>query len=197
MPLTLANRLTLLRVVLVPPVAVLVVLDDPAARLLALALFLVAAVTDYLDGHIARARGEISALGRCLDPIADKLLVATVLIALVAADRAPWMPVLLIVLRELAVSGLREFLAGRGPSLPVTTLAKWKTTLQLVALALLIVGDLLPFVRPTGDALLWAAAALTILTAIGYLRSSLDFLGIVADPAPGKAAGRRAGSVEG
>jgi cardiolipin synthase (CMP-forming) len=197
MQLTLANRLTLLRVALVPPVALLVTMDDPVARIVALLLFLVAAITDYLDGRIARARGEISDFGRCLDPIADKLLVATVLIALLAADRAPWVPVLLIVLRELAIAGLREFLAGRGPTLPVTSLAKWKTTVQLVALALLIVGDLVPYVRLGGDVLLWVAAALTVVTAIGYVRSALGFLGLAETPSVTKAAGRNAGGAKG
>ncbi|MFW5679718.1 MAG: CDP-diacylglycerol--glycerol-3-phosphate 3-phosphatidyltransferase [Pseudomonadota bacterium] len=178
MQLTLANRLTLLRVAIVPLLAVVVMVDTPLARLVALLLFTTAAATDYLDGRIARARNEITDLGRCLDPIADKLLVATALIALVAADRAPWLPVLVIVLRELAISGLREFLAGRGPSLAVTQLAKWKTTVQMVALALLLVGDLLPLVRLTGDLLLWLAAVLTVVTAIGYVRSAAGFLGL-------------------
>lgn len=180
MHLTLANRLTLLRVALVPPVAVLIMLDAPAARIVAVALFLIAAMTDYLDGRIARARAEITDFGRCLDPIADKLLVTTALIALVAADQAPWVPVLVIVLRELAISGLREFLAGRGPTLPVTALAKWKTTTQLVALALLIVGDLVPFVQLGGTILLWLAAVLTVVTAVGYVRNALPFLGLAA-----------------
>ncbi len=178
MQLTLANRLTLLRVAIVPALALLVMIDAPAARIAALLLFTVAAVTDYLDGRIARARNEITDLGRCLDPIADKLLVATVLVALVAADRAPWVPVLLIVLRELGISGLREFLAGRGPNLAVTQLAKWKTTVQMVALALLLVGDLLPYVQVTGEALLWIAAILTVVTAFGYVRQATDFLGM-------------------
>lgn len=199
MQLTLANRLTLLRVAIVPPLALLVMIEAPAARIVALLLFALAAATDYLDGRIARARNEITDLGRCLDPIADKLLVATVLVALVAADRAPWVPVLLIVLRELGISGLREFLAGRGPSLPVTQLAKWKTTVQMVALALLLVGDLVPFVQLTGEVLLWLAALLTVVTAVGYVRSAAAFLGIGTDPAPQpqKLSGRRAGNAKG
>lgn len=196
MQLTLANRLTLLRVAIVPLLAVVVMVDTPLARLVALLLFTTAAATDYLDGRIARARNEITDLGRCLDPIADKLLVATALIALVAADRAPWLPVLVIVLRELAISGLREFLAGRGPSLAVTPLAKWKTTVQMVALALLLVGDLLPLVRLTGDLLLWLAAVLTVVTAIGYVRSAAGFLGLGA-PARARGGKVRTGNAKG
>ncbi|TVQ36853.1 MAG: CDP-diacylglycerol--glycerol-3-phosphate 3-phosphatidyltransferase [Geminicoccaceae bacterium] len=198
MQLTLANQLTLLRVAIVPALAIMVMIDGYVARLVALLLFTTAAVTDYLDGHIARARGEITEFGRCLDPIADKLLVATVLIALVAADRAPWIPVLIIVLRELGISGLREFLAGRGPSLPVTQLAKWKTTVQMVALALLIIGDLLPFVRTAGDVALWLAALLTVVTAVGYVRSASGFLGVKPKPArPAKVDARSTGNAKG
>ena len=197
MTLTVANWLTLFRVALVLPLALLVVAEAPAARLLGFLLFVVAAATDYFDGRIARARGEITDFGRCLDPIADKLLVATVLIALVAADRAPWLAVLVVVLRELAISGLREFLAGRGPALPVTALAKWKTTTQLVAIALLVVGDLVPWVQAAGAALLWVAALLTVVTAVGYLRQALPFLGAVPPPSAPTPSRRQAERVEG
>lgn len=185
MTLTLANRLTMARIALIPPIALLVMIGEPATGWVALALFAGAAVTDYFDGVVARARGEITMLGRCLDPIADKLLVATVLLTLLAADRAPLLPVLVIVLRELVISGLREVLAGHGPALPVTRLAKWKTTAQMVALALLILGDASADAAVAGEVLLWVAALLTLITAVDYVRSAFARLG--AEPADGAA----------
>jgi cardiolipin synthase len=177
MVITLPTWLTLSRIAALVPLAALLALDDAVARTVALLLFLAAAATDWLDGRLARARGEVSALGRCLDPIADKLLVATLLIMLLAAGEAPLVPVLVILLRELTISGLREALAGEeGPSLPVTHLAKWKTTVQMVALAVLVVGDHVPAGAAVGAALLWLAAALTAITGAQYMKSALGQL---------------------
>jgi cardiolipin synthase len=176
MVITLPTWLTLSRIAALVPLAGLLALDDALARTVALVLFLAAAATDWLDGRLARARGEVSALGRCLDPIADKLLVATLLVMLLAAGEAPLVPVLVILLRELTISGLREAMAGTGPSLPVTLLAKWKTTVQMVALAVLVVGDHVPAGAAVGAALLWLAAVLTAVTGVQYLKSALGQL---------------------
>ena len=176
MVITLPTWLTLSRIAALVPLALLLALDAPAARAAALVLFLAAAATDWFDGRLARARGEVTVLGRCLDPIADKLLVATLLVMLLAAGEAPVVPVLVILLRELTISGLREAMAGNGPSLPVTALAKWKTTVQMVALATLVVGDHIPAGAAVGAALLWLAAALTAITGAQYLKSALGQL---------------------
>jgi cardiolipin synthase len=173
MVITLPTWLTLSRIVVLLPLALLLADDALWARSLAVALFVVAATTDWLDGRLARARGEVTPLGRCLDPIADKLLVATPLIVLLGTGEAPLVPVLVILLRELTISGLREALAGTGPALPVTPLAKWKTTVQMVALAVLVVGDHVPGGTATGAALLWLAAALTAVTGAQYVKSAV------------------------
>ena len=145
MPLTsLPNLLTLSRIVVIPlVVATFYVLGD-YARWLGCALFSAAGVTDWLDGHVARRWEQQSELGRFLDPIADKLLVAATLFMLTASGRlsAPAvLPALVILCREILVSGLREYLAGLRVGVPVSRLAKWKTVIQMVAIGLLLVGD--------------------------------------------------------
>ncbi len=136
-------------------------------------------ITDYFDGYVARARGAVSRLGIFLDPIADKIMVASVILMLVFIHAIPGIHVvaaLVILIREIAVSGLREFLAGLQVSMPVSQLAKWKTALQLVALGALILGGALPqwpWVHSVGIATLWAAAILTLVTGWDYLRTGL------------------------
>jgi len=169
---TLPNLLSLSRIAAVPLIVPLFYWPSPIADWLALALFAAASFTDFLDGRIARARGQFSDFGRLVDPIADKLLVAAVLVLLVAFDRAPAVAAVVIVVRELTVSGLREFLAGRAAALPTTKLAKWKTAVQMVAICLLLVH--LPAVQPWGEALLWLAAALTLVTGYDYVRRGLQ-----------------------
>jgi cardiolipin synthase len=171
---TLPNSLTLARIALILPFAWLFFYDSIAARWVALALFLVAAATDWFDGYLARRLKQGSALGRMLDPIADKLLVATAVVALVATGGiAGWsiIPALAILLREIAVSGFREHLGQRGVVVPVSSLAKWKTTVQLVALGCLLAP--VEWVQPWGIGLLWAAAMLTVITGWVYLRATL------------------------
>ncbi|MGE4281752.1 MAG: CDP-diacylglycerol--glycerol-3-phosphate 3-phosphatidyltransferase [Magnetospirillum sp.] len=145
-------------------------------------LFVVAAITDWFDGWLARSWNQVSAFGRFLDPIADKLLVAAVLFMLVAFGRvSPWseLPALVILLREILVSGLREFLAEIRVGVPVTRLAKWKTAFQMVALSLLLLGNVPPLTLPVqeaGEVFLWVAAVLTLVTGWDYLRSGLKHL---------------------
>ncbi len=178
----LPNLLTLARIVLIVPVVGLLYLPDGWARWVVLLLFVVASVTDWLDGKLARAQGLVSPLGRFLDPIADKLLVVAVLVMLAAIGQLRGLEilaVLLILFRELLVSGLREYLGEKGIGVPVTKLAKWKTTVQMAALALLIVAPALgpPWLQ-IGDGLLWLAVALTLITGWGYLRTGLAHMGI-------------------
>lgn len=178
--LTLPNLLTLSRIFAVPLLVFL--LWWPAWQLghwLAFALYCVAGITDYFDGMLARASGRVSRLGIFLDPIADKIMVAAVILVLVHTAIIPSIHVLaalVILLREIMVSGLREFLAGVQVSVPVSRLAKWKTTFQMVALGALILSGAVPqfaFVYWTGIGALWAAAVLTVLTGWDYLRIGL------------------------
>lgn len=150
------------------------------ARWLALSIFVVASLTDFLDGYLARIWKQTSNIGRVLDPIADKLLVASILLLLAAdgtiAGWAIWAAII-ILCREILVSGLREFLAGLKVSVPVTHLAKWKTTIQLVAIGFLLAGPagdkILPYTTALGIALLWIAAMLTLYTGYDYFRAGL------------------------
>src|ERR1700743_1109012 len=157
------------------------ILDGPLwLRWVALAVFIAAAVTDFLDGYYARIWDQQSALGRMLDPIADKLLVASCLLML-AADGiihgwTLWAAIV-ILCREILVSGLREYLAGLRVSVPVTKLAKWKTTVQLVAIGFLLAGEAggmgVPVVTEIGLALLWVSAILTVYTGWDYFRHGI------------------------
>ncbi|MBI5164091.1 MAG: CDP-diacylglycerol--glycerol-3-phosphate 3-phosphatidyltransferase [Magnetospirillum sp.] len=176
---SLPNLLTLSRIGAIPLVIGTFYVEGEPARWVACGLFVAAAVTDWLDGYFARSRNLVSPLGRFLDPIADKLLVAAVLFMLVAFTRvSAWavLPALVILLREILVSGLREFLAEVRVGMPVTRLAKWKTGLQMVALPVLLVGDAGPRalpVREIGEACLWVAAILTLITGWDYLQAGM------------------------
>jgi CDP-diacylglycerol---glycerol-3-phosphate 3-phosphatidyltransferase len=176
---SLPNVLTLSRIGVIPVLVGLLFIAHPAAAWLACLLFTAAAVTDYFDGHFARSRRQVSSLGMFLDPIADKLLVSAVILMLVATARIgnlAVLPALVILCREILVSGLREFLAGLQVSVPVSRLSKWKTGIQMVALGFLIVGDAGPAaipVRAIGEVGLWAAAILTFFTGYDYLRTGL------------------------
>ena len=180
----LPNVLTLCRIAAIPVIVALVAWRTPVGDLLACIVFSAAGITDYLDGHLARTRRQTSDLGRMLDPIADKLLVGATLMLLAGQDRlSAWglYPAIVILLREILVSGLREHLAGLRVGLPVTQLAKWKTGVQMGALGTLLAGDdtaallglgWLP-VSSIGEAMLWAAAALTLWTGWDYLVTGL------------------------
>jgi CDP-diacylglycerol--glycerol-3-phosphate 3-phosphatidyltransferase/cardiolipin synthase len=183
--LNLPNLLTYGRVAAVPVVVgFLFWPQEPWARWSALAVYVAAAITDFFDGYIARAWSQQSSLGRMLDPIADKLLVASVLLTL-AADRtihgANLWAAITILCREILVSGLREYLSELRVSVPVTAVAKWKTTAQLVALGFLIAGQAGEAVLPNsvgiGIFLLWVAALLTLYTGWDYMKASYQHFG--------------------
>ncbi len=176
---TAPNILTVSRVLLVPLILGMFYIDAPWARWLAASLFLIAATTDYVDGYLARSWQMQSPFGRWLDPVADKLLVAATVVMLVGFDRAPLLPALVIVLREITVSGLREYMAEVSVGLPVSRLAKWKTAVQMVAIGLLLVGDAGPAWLPLqaiGWWGLWGAAILTLVTGYDYLRAGLGHM---------------------
>jgi cardiolipin synthase len=183
--LSLPNLLTLSRIFAVPILVFLLWTPQPVDYLVTFVLYCIVGITDYFDGYLARAQGRISRLGQFLDPIADKIMVAAVIVMLVSTRQysaepiihgAHIVPALIILLREIIVSGLREFLAPLHVSMPVSRLAKWKTTLQLVALGALILAGSVPhaaWVHTTGLVSLWAAAILTVITGWDYLRIGL------------------------
>ena len=185
--LSLPNILTLSRIVTVPLLVAL--LWYPGWELgyaLGFGLYCLMGVTDYFDGYVARAQGTVSKLGQFLDPIADKIMIAAVILMLVGTRHDPasisgihLIPALVILLREIAVSGLREFLAELRVSLPVSRLAKYKTTFQIVALGALILAGAVPqfgWVKDVGLVSLWTAAALTLVTGWDYLRVGLKHM---------------------
>jgi cardiolipin synthase len=183
----LPNMLTYARILAVPLVALCFYLEgrlqsSDFARWSALVIFVLASLTDYLDGYLARAWQQTSNIGKMLDPIADKLLVATCLL-LLAADTdhrggiAGWSlwAAIIILCREILVSGLREYLAALKVSVPVTQLAKWKTAIQMIAIAFLLLGPagdkLVPYWTQLGHVLLWIAALVTLYTGYDYFRA--------------------------
>jgi cardiolipin synthase len=181
----LPNMLTYLRILAVPMVVFCFFIEgrlnsSDSARWAALAIFVVASITDFLDGYLARIWKQTSNIGRMLDPIADKLLVASCLL-LLAADQtiAGWTlwAAIIILCREILVSGLREYLAAIKVSVPVSLLAKWKTTMQMVAIGFLLAGPagdkVLPYTTEIGLVLLWASAIVTLYTGWDYFQAGL------------------------
>ena len=176
----LPNLLTYGRIAAVPLVAGLLMWGGHGARWVALAIYIAAAITDFLDGYLARLWQQQSKLGRMLDPIADKVLVSVVLLVL-SADGILFgghiWAAIIILAREVLVSGLREFLGELQVSVPVTQIAKWKTTVQLIAIGFLIAGpagdQIIPVVTRLGIIGLWVAAALTLYTGYDYFRAGL------------------------
>jgi CDP-diacylglycerol--glycerol-3-phosphate 3-phosphatidyltransferase/cardiolipin synthase len=195
--LTLPNLLTLSRIVTVPLLAGLLWWPEwHTGYTIGFAVYALMGVTDYFDGYLARAQGTVSKLGIFLDPIADKIMVAAVILVLTAQGvlTGPYVgdlhviAGLIILIREIAVSGLREFLGGIQVSVPVSKLAKWKTTSQIVALGALILGEAAPgwtmmignleanVPHTVGLITLWTAAALTVITGWDYLRVGLKHM---------------------
>jgi CDP-diacylglycerol--glycerol-3-phosphate 3-phosphatidyltransferase len=184
---SLPNLLTLSRIFAVPLLVAMMWDGAWVGASLAFVTFCIAGATDYLDGYLARAQGTVSKLGVFLDPIADKIMVAAVIVMLIAGGTITgWhvIPALLILLREIAISGLREFLATARVSVPVSRLAKWKTTFQMVALGALVLVNSSAHWWPAlpseevGLVSLWAAAVLTVVTGWDYLRVGLKHMDV-------------------
>ncbi|MBO6519628.1 MAG: CDP-diacylglycerol--glycerol-3-phosphate 3-phosphatidyltransferase [Rhodospirillales bacterium] len=197
------NILTIGRIGAIPLLVIsLIFLDAPLANWIAFSFYTLACVTDFFDGYLARALSQQSAFGRFLDPIADKLLVASVLLVLVGVDRingVTVLPAAVILCREILVSGLREFLAEVRVSMPVTALAKWKTTIQMLALGFLLVGPAGPDFGPlsttdVGVYGLWGAALLTLITGADYLIVGLRQIAEVDSKAAAKAEKGKSGT---
>ena len=173
------NLLTLFRIALIPVLVAAFYIGGDAANRLACAIFVLASVTDFFDGYVARRFDQRSALGRFLDPVADKLVVAAALLMMVGFGQIAGfavLPALVILCREILVSGLREYLAEISVGVPVSRLAKWKTAIQMTAIAVLLLGEAGPWDVPwvtIGEVGLWAAAVLTLVTGYDYLRTAL------------------------
>lgn len=183
MNLNIPNILTIFRIVSVAAIVVCFYFAGETARWVALGIYFVAGITDFLDGYIARKWDMQSDLGRMLDPIADKLLISIVLIMLAAYGTINMgnysiIPAVIILSREILLSGLREYLAQLHINMPVSYLAKWKTTVQMVSLGFLLAGtagdQVLPYNTEIGLTLLWLAAALTVYTGYDYLRIGIQ-----------------------
>lgn len=180
----LPNLLTYARILAVPLIVLCFFIEgrlrsSDFARWAALSIFIAASVTDYLDGYLARIWEQTSNIGKMLDPIADKLLVGALLIVF-AYDGTfgVWdlIPAIIILMREIFVSGLREYLGNKSITVPVSRIAKYKTTLQLIAIAALIVEPLVFGMREVSDVLLWATAALTAFTGWQYWSGALPHM---------------------
>jgi cardiolipin synthase len=181
--LSVPNLLTYGRIAAIPAIVACLYSTQHVWLWTALAMFILAAVTDYLDGYLARVWEQQSSLGKMLDPIADKLLVGAVLIMLAANGTIAHLaliPAIIILSREILVSGLREYLGQMNLSVPVSRLAKWKTTAQMVALGILVTGPagetLIPGLLTAGTAFLWVAALLTVWTGYDYVRAGIGHL---------------------
>src|SRR5579863_6395353 len=176
---TLPNLLTLSRILAMPLVVATFYLPAPLGPWIGCAIFTLAGITDWLDGRLARAWQQQSEWGKFLDPIADKLLVSATLLMLTATQRisaSAVLPALVILSREILVSGLREHLAGMRVKMPVSSLAKWKTAIQMVAIGVLLVGDAGPDflnAKILGEILLWIAAVFTLVTGYQYLAAGI------------------------
>ncbi len=179
----LPNILTVFRVVLIPFIIGLFYIDEPWAAWTCLALYSLAAVTDFFDGYFARTMNLSSAFGKFVDPIADKLLVAALLIALCSFGKIDgwWtLSAIVIIMREFLISGLREFLGPQNIQIPVSKLAKWKTFIQMFALGFLIMGeygvDVYPYVLETGQWGITIAAVLTVITGWNYMKVGMKYI---------------------
>lgn len=177
---SLPNLLTISRIVVIPVIFMMVYIHATLWQLVAAILFIVASITDYLDGYLARSRNETSAFGRLLDPIADKLLVTSALVVILAVPgmvvcKLSYIPVIVILCREILVSGLREFLMEVKVGMPVTRLAKWKTGFQMTALSMMLLKGFWLW-GGIGEILLWIAGVLTFITGYQYFQKSLNYI---------------------
>ena len=174
------NILTSLRIVLIPILVLAFYIDSKIAHYVAVSIFIFASITDYFDGLLARIWKVHSNFGKILDPIADKLLIASTLMMMVDRNIAPVLPTLVILCREILVSGMREYLAELKVkiSLPVNYLAKVKTSTQMIAIIILLLGEdtiIVPHINFIGKTLIWLAALLTVITGYKYLSQSIKY----------------------
>lgn len=182
----LPNLLTISRIVVIPVIFLTLYINSFAWQMFTAILFVIASITDYFDGYLARSRNQTSAFGRLLDPIADKLLVSSALVLILAKPdmvsfKISYIPAFIILCREILVSGLREFLREVNVGLPVTRLAKWKTGFQMTALAMMLFNGLWHW-NGIGEFLLWIAGALTFITGYQYFQKSVNYIKAASAP---------------
>ena len=179
---TIPNIITFIRIILIPIILYLLFSENPNIVLLAGGLFIISSISDYFDGYLARVLNQSSKLGTLLDPIADKLLIASVIVVLVDTNvisNLHVIPAIIILLREIAISGLREFLAKMNTDMPVSRLAKYKTTFQMVSLSILIISlgfQLNDFLWNLGLVTLWIEAIITLLSGYNYMAKGLKHI---------------------
>ena len=179
---TIPNIITFIRIFLIPIILYLLFSENPNIVLIAGLLFIVSSVSDYFDGYLARTLNQSSKLGTLLDPIADKLLIASVIVVLVdtgVITNIHVVPAIIILLREIAISGLREFLAKLNTDMPVSKLAKYKTTFQMVSLSILIISlgfELNDLLWNIGLITLWIAAIITLVSGYNYMVKGLKHI---------------------
>jgi CDP-diacylglycerol--glycerol-3-phosphate 3-phosphatidyltransferase len=179
---TIPNIITFIRIILIPIILYLLFSENPNIVLIAGGLFIISSISDYFDGYLARVLNQSSKLGTLLDPIADKLLIASVIVVLVDTNviaNLHVIPAIIILLREIAISGLREFLAKMNTDMPVSRLAKYKTTFQMVSLSILIISlgfQLNDFLWNLGLVTLWIAAIITLLSGYNYMAKGLKHI---------------------
>ena len=179
---TIPNIITFVSIILIPIILYLLFSENPNIVLLAGALFIISSISDYFDGYLARTLNQSSKLGTLLDPIADKLLIASVIVVLVDTDvitNIHVIPAIIILLREIAISGLREFLAKLNTEMPVSKLAKYKTTFQMISLSILIISlgfELNDLLWNIGLVTLWIAAIITLLSGYNYMAKGLKHI---------------------
>ena len=179
---TIPNIITFIRIFLIPIILYLLFSENPNIVLIAGLLFIVSSVSDYFDGYLARTLNQSSKLGTLLDPIADKLLIASVIVVLVdtgVISNIHVVPAIIILLREIAISGLREFLAKLNTDMPVSKLAKYKTTFQMVSLSILIISlgfELNDLLWNIGLITLWIASIITLLSGYNYMVKGLKHI---------------------
>ena len=179
---TIPNIITFIRIFLIPIILYLLFSENPNIVLIAGLLFIISSVSDYFDGYLARTLNQSSKLGTLLDPIADKLLIASVIVVLVdtgVISNIHVVPAIIILLREIAISGLREFLAKLNTDMPVSKLAKYKTTFQMISLSILIISlgfELNDLLWNIGLITLWIAAIITLLSGYNYMAKGLKHI---------------------
>lgn len=159
-----------------PFICTLMIYDTPYSRIASFILTIFVSITDFLDGYIARKYNFISRFGVCFDPIADKVLITSVMIILIYLEKANVIPCIIILVREILVSGIREFIAKDGAVIPVSFLAKWKTASQMIAVALLMIAGVNYFIFFFGNFVLWLAALLSVITCYEYIRDNKKYL---------------------
>ncbi len=174
----LPNILTFLRILLIPVMIAAFYSQSVAGKLVAAIVFSIACITDFLDGFMSRVLSHSTKLGQFLDPIADKLLITSSLLMLAGFGHLPgWnlIPAIIILCREILISGLREFLMAMSIQVPVTVMAKWKTATQMLAVGFLLLGDQFFIDKSYGIILLWLAAGMTLFSAAQYLKFGLKY----------------------